>query len=251
MVAPQPAHARLARDAEVQITVLTVLPEGIQLRDLALGIVDAGHLDALRARVDIVVVHRNQLNRAVRGGEDRIREIGGLGHVVHAEIEPDNDVGLGDVVAVEEGREVDHGVVRVLAVVGVGAAGLGVLLFGDEHIVRSPVGGVVEVGRVLDREVDGAGGGADLVAAGLTVGVGRVEVDDLVLGCAVGAVVDGAVVFGGDHSADEFHCVARFAVGPRVGDGGGRVGDSLHSVGGAQDVEVDFEVEDVIVHGAR
>ena len=250
MVPPQPLHPRLARHTEIQLTILTILPKLLQRRDLPLRIINPRHLNALRTRVDLVVVHRNELDRAVRRREHRVRQVRGLRDMVHAEVEPDDDVGLGDVVAVEEGGEIDHGVVRVLGVVRVGGAGLGVFLFGDEEVVGGPVGGVVEVGGILDGEVDGAGGGADLVAAGFAVGVGGVEVDDFVLGRGVGSVVDGGGIFGGDEFADEFHGVAGLAVGPGVGDGGGCVGDGFHGVGGAEDVEVDFEVEDVVVHGA-
>ena len=181
MIPPQPAHPRLARHTEIQLTILTILPKLLQRRHLPLTVINPRHLDTLRTRVDLIVIHRNQLNRAVRRREDRVWKVGGLRDVVHAEIEPDDDVVLRDVVAVEEGGEIDHGVVRVLAVVGVGGAGLGVFLFGDEKVVGRPVGGVVEVGAVFDGEVDGACGRADLVATGFAVGVGRVEVDDFVL----------------------------------------------------------------------
>ena len=73
--------------------------------------------------------------------------------MVHAQVEIQNDVFLVERLAVCEEREVDGWVVSVLVVVGVGGAGLRVVVLHGVEVICRPGGGGAEVGGVLHGEV--------------------------------------------------------------------------------------------------
>lgn len=81
----------------------------------------------------------------VCGGHGCVGEVVGVGHVVHAEIEPDDKVFLIEGFGVEEVGEVLDGVVSVEGVPGGGRVPLGFVPAGDVEVVVAPFGGLLEV----------------------------------------------------------------------------------------------------------
>lgn len=121
--------------------------------------VDAGLVDSAAAGVAGEVILRGDDHGGMGLREDGVGDIGLVGDVVHAEVEVEHDVFLVEGLAVEEFIEVDDGRVRVAAVVGVGAVGLGVVALDGVEVVGCPVDGRAESGGVLYCEMDPVAGG--------------------------------------------------------------------------------------------
>lgn len=110
----------------------------------------------------------------VCSGEHCIRQISGMWNVVHPEVKPQDTmklisswptatalgggiyihVFLLDILGVKELGKVDNRTEGVHIIVRVRRSWLRVLLFGHEKVVRRPFRSLVQVGRILDREVD-------------------------------------------------------------------------------------------------
>lgn len=118
--------------------------------------------------------------------------------VVHAEVEPENNVGLVKRLAVEVRGEVNNGVCRVVVIERMSRAGFSVVLDRSIKVVCCEALRVQQVARVLnlcvnlrsaregiattdlDREIHAtADAGHDAVAAVLAESVGLVRIDDL------------------------------------------------------------------------
>lgn len=209
-IAPEIGLRRL----KLQLANLVLLPKRIDRADIAVVVVDAHLVHRLATRVLFHVVQRHELDPRMGGREDRVREVARVGDVVHAQVQPDDEVRLGQVLRVEEVVKVDGRVVHVLGVVGVCGARLVVVLLGDLDVVAGPVCCVDQVRRVLDREVDCALRGQDAVAPVFAVLVLLIHVDHAELGCCIRAPVQTARVFAFDDATLQLHRVARLVARP-------------------------------------
>ena len=142
-----------AHAAEVKFTLRHLRLEGIDLINNTVIEIDPDVMYRRNRRVVVDIVLWDDEHGGLRCREDCEREIGGLRHVVHAQVEVQHDVFLVERFAVAEEGEVHGGVVDVLVVVGVGAARLGVVVLHGVQVVGRPGGGGAEVGAVLHGEV--------------------------------------------------------------------------------------------------
>lgn len=182
-------------------------------------------------------------------GEEGDGDVLGAGVVVHAEVEPQDNILIIDALAVEELGEVLLGLGSQVDVLeGVGDW-LVVVLASDGEVRLEHGGGLGREGGVLDREGDVAAAGDNAVTALLTPGVGLALVDDRVHGLVVGGPVEHLLLL---HVALlELHLLEDAELGEPglalVGDG--QLGN-LEGVLLAENVEVGLEVEDVGVVAA-
>lgn len=186
----------------------------------------------------------------MRRREHGIGQIARVRHMVHTEIQPEDQILLLQALAVKVLVEVDGRIIHVLRVIRVGDPLLVIMLPGDLHVVPSPIGRVDEIRRVLHRQVRRAHGRQDAVPAGHAVLVLLVLVDDDEFRLAIGAPIEAGLVFGGNVAALELHRVALAAGGPRELAAHGDLVHEQERVVGAEDVEVGLVVQDVVVHGA-
>lgn len=141
------------RDAEIQRTRRLLRSKRQRIRHLAALEVDARLVDRAARGVAEQVVLRRDDHRRVGRREDCVREVRGVGRVVHAQVEVEHNVLLVERLVVEELGEVDDGVVGVPSVVRVHAARLRVLALGRVEVVCRPVDRFAQDGRVLDNKM--------------------------------------------------------------------------------------------------
>jgi hypothetical protein len=121
------------------------LPKRLDPSHHPIIVVDPHLVDRLPTRIALQLIQRQDLQPAVRGGEHRVGEVPRVRHVVHSEVEPNDQVFLEEALPVEEGIKVNGQVVNVLTVVRVRGAGFGVLALCDHEVVLGPVGGVARL----------------------------------------------------------------------------------------------------------
>ncbi len=147
------------RDTHIQLATRLPNPEIQRASNAPIHKIDAGLVNGAAAGVAGEVILRGDDHGGMGLREDGVGDIGLVGDVVHAEVEVEHDVFLVEGLAVEEFIEVDDGRVRVAAVVGVGAVGLGVVALDGVEVVGCPVDGRAESGGVLYCEMDPVAGG--------------------------------------------------------------------------------------------
>lgn len=214
--------------------------------DVTLLKVDSDLVHRVLGRVSNVEVDWFNFHGGVGAGEDGVWQVGLVWDVVHAEVEPDDEILLVDGFAVEVLAEVDDGVFDIDGVIWMGGLTLGFLALGDVHVVSGPFGGLSQVGGALDGHVNWLGGWVKLVSSVFSVLVGDVLVDNGVAGSSVGTKVDGSL--GVNPSFLQLHGVSWFALVPVVLLGGWDELSRADGVFGSSNVEVDLVVENVVVH---
>ncbi len=134
------------RDAHIDRASRLLDPEIQRAGDAPVDKINARLVDGAAAGVAGEVVLRGDDHGGMGLREDGVGDVGFVGDVVHAEVEVNDDVFLVEGLAVEELVEVDDGVGRVAAVVGVGAVWLGVVALDGVEVVGCPVDGGAEGG---------------------------------------------------------------------------------------------------------
>ena len=202
------------------------------------------------------------------GLEDRDGEVAGMRNVVHSDIEP-NDPGkeleaclkfrrtlrllqvlLLDVLPVKELVKVD---VRILVVgfvhVRCGSR-LGILSLGHVEMVLRPVCRVLRYGAVWHSDVSGrTNTWSNSVATAFAIWVFGVLVYNYEHGGRIGSPVNLAILFVCDERLFDMHSVdGSVAAGESSGDG--LDVNSFEGIGGAIDVEIELEIDDVVMHSA-
>lgn len=178
----------------------------------------------------------------VEGDGDILR----AGVVVHAEVEPDNNVLTIDALVVEELGEVLLGLEGQVNVLPRVAIGLVVVVLGDGEVRLEDVGGVLGEGGVVGAEVDVAAAGHEAVTAGDTPGVLLLVVDDAEHALAVLGPVELLLLL---HVVGlELHLLELAELGE---PGLGLVDDdeigALEGVLGGDDIEIGLPGENVVV----